>query len=85
MDSFTIDQAERTKPDEAVGGLCVSGTGRYKQDPESYGFFNDYGHSYVRVDGSCRVCRTIGTEAAWRTGSGDVVVSGRTTTVIREC
>jgi len=64
-----MDQAERTKPDEAAGCLCVSGTGRYKQDPESYGFFNSYGygHSYGRVDGSCGVCRTIGAEVAWRT------------------
>jgi len=29
-----MGQAERTKPDEAVGCLCVSETGRYKQDPE---------------------------------------------------
>jgi len=78
-------QAERTKPDEAVGGLCVSETGQCKQEPESYGFFNGYGHSYGCVDGSCGVCRTIGAEVAWRTESEDVVFSERTTTVIREC
>jgi len=79
-----MDQAERTKPDEAVGRLCVSETGRYNQDHESYGFFNGFGHSYGRADGSCGVCRTMGVEAVWRTESGDVVVSERTTTVIRE-
>jgi len=62
-----MDQAERNNPDGAVERLCVSETGRCKQDAESYGFFNGYGHSYVRVDGSCGVCRTIGAEAAWRT------------------
>jgi len=64
VDSFTMGQAERTKPDEAIGSLYISETGRYKQDPESYGFFNGYGHSYGCVNGSCGVCRTIGTEAA---------------------
>jgi len=51
----------------AVGHLFVSEAGRYRRDPESYGFFNGYGHSYGRADGSCGVCRTIGAGAAWRT------------------
>ena len=85
MGSLAKGQAERTKPDEAVGSLCVSETGRCKQDPECYSFFNGYGHSYERVDGSYGVYRTIGAEAAWRTDSEDVVFSERTTTVIREC
>jgi len=52
MDSLAKGQAERTNPD-VEGRLCVSDAGQYKQDLEPYGFFNSYGHSYGRIDGSC--------------------------------